>query len=196
MARPRLISDDDIARATRKALLKHGPGVPTARIADMLGVSEATLFKRMKTRERLLIHALGPREAPPFLAMLEAGPAAGEDPRAQLVDVLSAALDFFARLAPDLVVLKAAGVPLRRVFPKGVAPERAVRGALAGWLHRAFPDERGRPEPEAAAELLLGAIESRCFLHYLAGSELAQADGAAWLKGLVAALYQPAQPGR
>ena len=56
--RPKKISDEDILEVARQCLMEQGSGVSTQFIADRLGVSQATLFKRFGTKLKLLQAAL------------------------------------------------------------------------------------------------------------------------------------------
>ncbi len=59
MARPRLITDEQIIEAAREVFLEHGFSATTAEIAQRAGVSEGTLFKRFFSKEELFEAAIG-----------------------------------------------------------------------------------------------------------------------------------------
>ncbi|HEY9182138.1 MAG TPA: helix-turn-helix domain-containing protein, partial [Gammaproteobacteria bacterium] len=78
--RPRQVSDEAILEAARACLLRDGPGVAIARIAEEVGISAPAVLKRFGTKEQLVTRALL-SEAPPNLS-------SGPDPgplRPQLV---------------------------------------------------------------------------------------------------------------
>ena len=56
--RPKKITDIDILSCTRNCILRFGVSVSTQTIADELGVSQATLFKRFGTKDALIQKAL------------------------------------------------------------------------------------------------------------------------------------------
>ena len=72
MPRRREVSDAQITRAARKVFLEQGTQVPVAVVAKELGVSPATLFSRMGTKNKLISAALWPPD-PPVLKALEEG---------------------------------------------------------------------------------------------------------------------------
>jgi AcrR family transcriptional regulator len=160
VARPRLVSDEDILSAVRKGVLEQGPSISLDVIADRLNVTSPALLKRFKTRNALLIAALKPPERPPFMDELEAGP----DDRpfeTQLKGVIEAITAFIDEVFPCLSALRESGIPreeLRSMFKH--APPLKVIQALSGWFTRA--ERKGLcecPDPEAASCLLLGATQ-------------------------------------
>ena len=56
--RPRKVSDQEVFDVVRKCLIEHGGSVSTQYIADCIGVSQATLFKRFGSKNNLLQTAL------------------------------------------------------------------------------------------------------------------------------------------
>ena len=56
--RPKTISDEDILRIAMECVLEEGPSVSTTTIAERIGVSQATLFKRFGSKVELLRRAL------------------------------------------------------------------------------------------------------------------------------------------
>ena len=93
--RPKKISNEDILEVVRRCILEQGSGVSTQVIADHLGISQATLFKRFGTKIKLLQAALVlPHKATIFLNKLEAPPT--EAPfREQLIGLCMDMLSFF-----------------------------------------------------------------------------------------------------
>lgn len=63
MPRPRTISDDHILAAARAFFLKDGIVASTRAIATEAGISEAVLFQRFGTKERLFFAAMVPGAA-------------------------------------------------------------------------------------------------------------------------------------
>jgi AcrR family transcriptional regulator len=169
MARPRLVSDEDILAAVRKGVLSQGPAIPLDVIAEGLNVTAPALLKRFKTRNALLIAALRPPERPPFLSVIEAGP----DNRPfemQLREIIEAMTAFIEDVFPCLSALRESGIPreeLKDMF-KHAPPVRVVE-ALSGWFERA--DKLGlceAPDAEAAALMLLGATQMPISIRHMA----------------------------
>ena len=64
MARPRLITDEQILQTMRASVLEHGPAVSLDLVAEKLKVTGPALLKRFGTRQALMIEALKPPEEP------------------------------------------------------------------------------------------------------------------------------------
>ena len=181
MARPRSVTDEEILAAARRCFLERGASVPASEIARELGVTHTTVFNRFKSKEALLIAALGPPEVLPWAAKLEAGPD-GRPVREQLEEIGRAMADYFRHIATGLAVLHAAGLGPRQVF-RGRAeptPVQAFR-ALTGWLRRAR--RRGLIGPvdvEVLASTVIGALHSRAFTEMLTGVPLPDDGGRAF----------------
>jgi len=168
MARPRLVSDERILAATRECLVAHGPGVSTGVIAAQLGLSQAALFKRFGTKERLLQAALVDDPA-----RVLAGLAGEPDDRpieAQLAALTLALLDHFEAMLPRLLLWRATGHG-GPDFDAGqdAFPLRA-RKALATWFRRARAlGLIGDVDPALAADVLLGAAQLRPLMRHVGG---------------------------
>src|SRR4051812_14921112 len=135
MGRPRRISDEDIAREARAIFLSQGPGASTEKIASRLGVSQAALFKRVPTKDELLVLALCPKEPPIVLRQLPMGPDGDRPVPQQLTELSRALLHFFHELVPGLITLRASGLQLDRIFPHGEPPAQVkLREDLTMWL--------------------------------------------------------------
>ncbi len=161
MARPRLVSDEEIIKAVRHGVLEQGPGVSLDVVASSLGITSPALFKRFGSRKALLMAALKPPEKPPFLDILEQGP--DETPfEAQLAHVVESMLSFLKDQFPCMTALRESGLTsadLKRLYkePPGL---RAVR-ALEGWLKRATHEGLVYVEDtKAAAMAILGACHT------------------------------------
>ena len=196
MGRPRRISDDDIAREARAIFLTQGPGASTEKIAKKLGVSQAALFKRVPTKDELLVLALCPRETPLVLQQLPMGPDLDRPVPQQLTELVRSLLGFFRDLMPALLTLKASGVPVERAYEGGkVVPPLKVREDLTLWLKLAHRQRKVRGgELKPAADLILGAIESRCLLEHLDGKKASVAEDAAFATDMVRAMWKGLMP--
>ncbi len=138
MARPRLISDEQILDATRAAVNQFGPGVSLDLIAGNLGVSQPALLKRFGSRNKLMVAALKPAAEPAYAQQLRAGP----DDRPlceQLQQVVGWLSSYFEENAPRIAALRESGIPMCDVFPKsdGEPPPLRIKRGVAEWLHRA-----------------------------------------------------------
>ncbi len=190
MARPRSITDDEINKAARDVFVEHGPGAPVKLVAEKLGVSHAALFGRAGSKEQLMLDALSPGQPRAVEWLSEPPPRHGVEQR--LVEILIDLMEFFQRIVPNLVVLKAAGRSMSDLpSGDGPPPPVALRNALASWLQAAVNADSLEPlHCAAVAEGLLGAMEARCFNAYLGGAAFAPGDDAAFVRDLVDGLLQ------
>ena len=120
MGRPQQVTDDEINDAARACFLEAGPHVAVKAVADRLGISTAALFGRVATKEQLLLRAFfsgspGPGRA---LALLEAGPRAPTTAalRDELLAILVELCSVVRQVVPGLVMVRAAGIPWRRIM--------------------------------------------------------------------------------
>ena len=89
-------------------------------------------------------------------------------------------------LVPSLVTMRAAGLP---VSPAGPPPPLLVRQKLARWLSRAYANaSMAGPPPATMAEILLAAIESRCFHRHVGGDAFAPGSDRRFIRRLLADL--------
>ena len=100
--RPKTISDQEILEVVRSCVLDEGPAVSTQIIADQVGVSQATLFKRFGNKVHLITRALllGV-EAPNLIRALEAE-VDRSDPQGQLLAMAVKLHAFFEKMVPGV----------------------------------------------------------------------------------------------
>ncbi|MEW5738507.1 MAG: TetR/AcrR family transcriptional regulator [Myxococcota bacterium] len=163
MARPRLISDEQILATMRACVLEHGPQVSLDVVAGRLNVTPPALLKRFGTRRELMVKALRPPENPAVFARMAVAPD-GRPLPVQLEEVLGGLWDFLAEAMPCIFALRESGIPHDEIFdPRRDSPARFIK-ALKGWLERAAA--AGLVENQAldtAAVALLGAVQTRVF---------------------------------
>jgi AcrR family transcriptional regulator len=169
--RPRQFSDDELLQTARRCFLEHGPGVSTGVIAEELGVSQAALFKRFKTKQALMMEALAPDEEPSWIAEVEAGPDERPVPE-QLREVIERIDAFLAQMLPAIAVLRAAGLgPADVLGHREVPPPVLAHRTLSGWFRRLHELGRARiPHPQSTAMMFLGALHARHMLGHMLGS--------------------------
>jgi AcrR family transcriptional regulator len=190
MARPRLVTDEEILAAARRCFLEHGPGVSTTVVARSLGISHAVLFQRFGTKEDLLKAALAP-PPPPWIADLESGPAR-EDLRAQLLAHAQRIFAYFEEIVPCVAILRACGIHMKDLCKRGQTPPPLLaHQALAAWLERARALRLIRAcDVEDVAHVLLGALQMRPFLEDLRGKKLTAARRAAYIETVVGLVWR------
>lgn len=171
MGRPRDVTDEEIVEAARRCFLERGVHVAVQVVAEELGVSHTTIFNRFRTKEALLLAALGPPPALPFAAKLAGGPDA-RDARAQLRELCRALVDYFERLGTGWTALQSAGISLDKVFAGSGRPSPLeAHDALTGFLRRARRRRLLGPcDPSVLAWTLLGALHYRVFQASVPGS--------------------------
>lgn len=168
MARPRLVSDEEIRSAVRRGVLEQGPQVSLELIADRLGVTTPALFKRFGSRNALLLSALALPEHPRFVELLEQGP----DQRpfeTQLHEIIEAHMQFLDECWPCMAALRESGIPkeqLKELLGKGPLL-KAVR-LFTAWLDRARKAGLADvPNPEHVAMAVFGAGHMPIMLRHM-----------------------------
>lgn len=196
MVRPRQVSDEQILTAARIAFLELGPTAPTSVIADKLGVSQAALFKRFGSKDKLLLRALVPQEDPPWVALCELGP----DDRPldeQLMEIGLEVAAFFAQFVPCMAVLRAAGVQPQLAELMGQETPPPVRGtdALACFVRRAQRAGRLREDLDAIVfvSAFLGGLLHRSFLEFIGAGQLQMPSPEEHVKAVVPLLLRGAE---
>lgn len=169
--RPRTFTDQELLDTARALFLEHGPKLSTSRIAEALGVSQAALFKRFSTKQELMIRALMPQGAPPWIERISDGPDARPVPE-QLLQIIREIEEFFGGMMPAIAVLRASGITPESMlehFPGEPLPCR-VHTTMTRFF--ATLHEQGRAtvaSPEAAAMAFMGAMHSRHNLQHILG---------------------------
>lgn len=196
MVRPRKFTDQDILHAARAVFLEHGPAASTTLIADALGMSQAALFKRFGTKDRLLLLSLVPTGPIAFIERLQAGPDDRPIPD-QLVAIAFEASVFFDTMMPCMMTLKAAGLgPETFKHRHPDAPPLRARRAAAAWLQQAVDAGRMRPVlVDSIALMFLGAIQARAAMTHIFGDlPLTEAQRMAHARAIVDTLWHGLRP--
>ncbi len=170
MARPRIISDEQILETARECFLEHGPSVSTDMIAEQLGVSPQALFKRFNNKQDLMLAAVAPTEQAPWIALVEAGPD-DRSLREQLTEILLLLADFFVDISRRMSVLRWSGVDWKRLLDQFDEPPPLVDiRVLSGWLSRLA--DRGLIRPidyQATAMMMLTSMHGPAMLTDMLG---------------------------
>lgn len=109
MARPRQVSDEQIREAGRKVFLEQGGRTSVEAVAAQLCVSGAALFRRIGSKEDLLLASLRP-DFPPECKLLESVPEPGSRADDQLIKILIGLARFNSLNIPATFILREAGV--------------------------------------------------------------------------------------
>lgn len=185
MARPRLVTDEQILQTMRSSVLEHGPQVSLDLVAERLGVTGPALIKRFGTRQNLMIEALKPPEEPHWVKQHR-----DVDDRpleTQLEALFTDIWKFFIEAVPCVMALRESGID-REHWEKAVGPG-PLRGlaAMVRWLELARA--RGLVESddfETAAYTMLGALHMRTITTHITRQSMAPHHHRHHLKGLAA----------
>lgn len=161
MGRKKEKTDEEILVAARSCFIQYGPAVATGVIAKELGVSQATLFNRFNTKRELMFAALGPPDDSRINDILSRAPD-DRTIRQQLIDIGTAAVDYFNETDPRLAVLKAAGLTPEQLHEcYSESPADATRQKFTRWLSDAQNNDRVTDvDAEYVSVAFLGALKS------------------------------------
>lgn len=179
--RPKKISDLEILQVVRQCLVEQGGTVSTQYIADQVGVSQATLFKRFGSKSNLLQMAtiIGPQaeKAILFKKKLDLGPTTAPV-KEQLRDLCLEMLRLFDEILPCFASLHASGMAFDGPVPES-APPVQIRKSLTRWVETLQGNGRLRAEihPESVALTIMGAVQHRPLrIHLIRDTNLTQTD--------------------
>ena len=198
--RPKKVSDEDIVQTVRRCLVEQGGSVSTQFIADQVGVSQATLFKRFGSKSNLLQTAiLLPSKASKASRMLHflcEGPT--EKPvREQMEQMCLRLLKFFDEMLPSFASLHASGLTFDDPLPED-APPVLARKYLTNWVKQLQEQGRMRKDvhPESIALTLIGTMQHRPLrIHLLRDTTLTQTDEE-YVSSIVEVLWQGLSPAK
>ena len=197
--RPKKVSDEDILQTVRRCLIEQGGSVSTQFIADQLGISQATLFKRFGSKSNLLQTAIllpstSLKESTMLLDLLCEGPT--DTPvREQMEQLCLRLLKFFDEVLPSFAGLHASGLAFDESLPDD-APPVLARKYLTTWISNLQDQERMRKEvhPESIALTLIGTMQHRAIrIHLLRDTTLTQTEEE-YVSSIVEVLWQGLSP--
>jgi AcrR family transcriptional regulator len=168
MGRPRLIETQEILEAARDTFLGEGVGATTSAIAHRAGISEATIFKRFRTKADLFFAAMGFAE---FDARETIADLKGEAPADQELEAISLRfLEHLNQMVPVLARLLAHpgfdAPELAERFPE--MPARALVEAVAEYVESEQREGRiGSCEPHAVAIAIFGVLHNFALLEHI-----------------------------
>lgn len=185
MARPRLITDEQILTTMRACVLERGASVSLDVVAERLGVTSPALLKRFGNRQELMLKALLPPESPAWMAEFDRGP--DERPiEKQLAEHFDRLWAFFQDVIPCVSALRESGVPHEKLFEgKRQGPVHSIR-AISRWLEKARDAGLIDTEsPESVATAILGALQTRAFTAHIAKLQYSTRSNREYLGDLV-----------
>ena len=158
MGRPQRIRDGDILEAARQVFLSHGVHATTLDVAKRANISEASVFKRFKTKSALFCAAMRPRlEIPTRLATLPAR--AGQRPVATALEEAGHAVLEVLRVVLPTTMMAWSNRQAGPLELTGQASQRETLEPLASFFEREMDLGRLRAgDPEIVARAFVGGI--------------------------------------
>lgn len=189
MGRPRQFTDEEILDATQACILAHGPSVSTTMIAERLHMSQAALFKRFGTKEKLIIAALSrPMNRNPIAEIMGLDPSS-EPIRDQMIAMGTAILMVMRRVVPCMSMLHAAGIDPTHLHSENSPPVQG-REYLTQWFQAAIDQGRVRAfDPHVMAVGFLGMLHARPFRETILGDTALKCTDLEYVTQLVGLLW-------
>ena len=194
--RPKKITDIDMLLGTRTCIMKYGVSVSTQTIADELGVSQATIFKRFGTKDVLITKAL----LQPIVEHRIFDDLQSLSLHNEVVTELSSfclsLLLFFEEALPNIVMIRSTGCNFPSILQGDDAPPMIMRSKLTAWFEKLQQMGRIRKSPaENLALAIIGAMQHRAFrLHILQEKNLID-DNESFVSSIVDVFWQGISPG-
>lgn len=182
MGRRKKIEDADLLATAREVFTERGFVGAAKEIAAKAGLSEAALFQRYGTRDKLFFAAMMP---PSFAAeeLVKRAAAEAHEPRAALGIIAVRSLVYFREvIGIALVLLSHPDFKLQQIARAhgGANPGARLIGAMANWF--AEEARAGRihcPDPQASADLIVAALHSVVLFEHLGIYDEAAGDARA-----------------
>lgn len=158
----------------------------------MAGVSQAVLFQRFGTKERMVRAALEASAPPAWVDLARRGPD-HRPGRAQLLELGLAIHDFFDEMVPRWEALRGIGAPVD--WKDDEPPPIRFHRLLSGWFTRAGAAHLlARHDARGVALAFLGALQVRAWFQHVAHQ--APGRGArAYVETVVDMLWRGLDPG-
>ncbi|MDF5729575.1 MAG: TetR/AcrR family transcriptional regulator, partial [Rhizonema sp. PD38] len=167
MARSATITNDHILEVARVAFLGKGYAASTIEIAQKLGISEASIFKRFATKQKLFLAAMGIPEQPAWIETLESLVGKG-DFQQNLMDISLEIVEFHRKMVPRMILLRSTGISPIELFGKPDCPPVRNLTALTTFFDQEVRLGRiNSGDSEVTARLLLGALMNYVFLEQM-----------------------------
>jgi AcrR family transcriptional regulator len=199
MARPSVITQEQILQAAREEFLERGIRATTADVARRAKIAEGSIFKRFETKYELFSAAMHVNpEQPAFLRALDAqttGPT-----RQVLAEIALEILGFMRTLMPLVMMTwsnpSPSGLPRALDMPNPL-PVQVMKKLIRFFKREITAGRLRRQNPEIAARVFLGAIQNYVFFELVlkAGNKIPMPPEK-YVQGMVDALWQGLGPVR
>ncbi|AFY41107.1 TetR/AcrR family transcriptional regulator [Nostoc sp. PCC 7107] len=158
MARKPKITNQQILEAAREVFLQQGFGGSTIEIAQLAGISEASIFKRFSTKEELFFAAMGLPERPLWIKELENLCGTG-NLKENLIQVCLQILEFYSEVLPRFMMLRSRGSAFPEPFTRKEQGLMQDVKVLTSFLEREISLSRLRPvNAKIVAHILVGTL--------------------------------------
>lgn len=202
MARPSVITEEQILRAARGVFLKKGIRATTAEVARRAGIAEGSIFNRFNTKYELFSAAMCLNlEEPAWFRSLEAGAGKGRA-RETLVEVGLEILDFLRALVPLMMMTWSNPSPSPSGLPRALAvpnppPLRALKKVELFFDTEMNNGRLRRSDPEILARVFLGSLQNYVFFELiLKALDRHQVPAKRFVRGMVDTLWRGLDPRR
>jgi AcrR family transcriptional regulator len=195
MGRPRLISNERLVETARTLFLERGAAMPTSAIAEELGISEATIYKRFGTKERLFNAAMG-LPACEF-ALAWPGWAGRATPAENLAEMGRALVGHFRELLPRIMMLctNPGGEPWRALHDSENPPPVMLMRAVESYLNAEIALGRVAPcDAQTAGRMLISAVHNFAFFEAAGLSSMVDRDADALIDAIAETLWKGLEP--
>lgn len=167
MARKSKITNQQILEAAREVFLQQGFSGSTVEIAQLAGISEASIFKRFSTKEELFFAAMGLSEKPVWIKELEKLGGTG-NLKDNLIQVCFQILEFYSQFLPRFMMLRSRGSTMSDSRTRTAqGPMQDVK-VLTSFLEREISLGRLRPgNAQIVAQILVGTLMNYVLLEQI-----------------------------
>ena len=194
--RPKKISDQAILEVVRECLSQQGTSVSTKDIADKLGISQASLFKRFGTKVKLFqASILLPFNANRLLQRLALEPT-DQPVKEQLQSLMLEMQAFFNEVVPVFSALHASGMMCSMELSSEKSPPIQARKYLTAWLKQLQNQGRIRStiDAESISIALIGVVQHRTFRTELLKDSTITRTEKEYISSVIDVLWQGLDP--
>ena len=170
MGRPKTVTDEQILSIAREVFQREGHAASTRDIAQQVGISEAVLYQRFGSKDKMFFSAMAP-SIPNVDEMLR--PAEHDDPRAYLHGVTLRMAEHFGQVLPVALRLVTHPAFDRSTLGRALSGPARMHASLVGHLNTFAKQKRMRRGVEAAtAQLLVSLAHDWALGHAMSGKRL------------------------
>ncbi|MGL1936688.1 MAG: TetR/AcrR family transcriptional regulator [Fibrobacterales bacterium] len=166
--RPQQFTNEELIICARKLFIEQGSQISMSVIAQEMGVSQAALFKRFKTKRELIIESLAVREVPAWILQVKDLPDSRSFKK-QLSEILNNLATFFKELAPVINIMRIENIDMNELLDKvAVPPPVMAINELTAWLTRCNSVGLIGSVPYGTlAKMILGSVHMNMMLCHL-----------------------------